>query len=296
MADVAAVLERMGGVATWGELVEACSRGELERAVRSGAVLRIAHGRYALPTATEARRAAHRVNGTAVLLSAAAHWGWKLKWQPREPQVAVRRGRRVPASRRTCTTLSWRSLPAADIMDGWVSSPVRTVLDCAAALPFDEALAVADSALRSGSVSRAELRRSAGAMAPRGPRTRILKVVEAADPRAANPFESVLRAVALEVGGLSVVPQHRIDGDGRFVARVDLADLGLRIVLEADSMEFHGERELMDRDCQRYDELVAEDWLVLRFSWMQVMKRPQWVASVIRRTVALRRRQGYGAA
>jgi hypothetical protein len=78
---------------------------------------------------------------------------------------------------------------------------------------------------------------------------------------------------------------------GKFVGRVDLADLSLRIVLEADSMEFHGLPELMEKDCKRYDELVADDWLVLRFSWMQVMAKHAWVADVMARTVRLRQGQ-----
>ena len=121
--------------------------------------------------------------------------------------------------------------------------------------------------------------------------TRVLRVVESADGRAANPFESVLRAIAMEIPGLLVTPQLRIDVGGKFVGRVDLADRSLRIVLEADSMEFHGLPELMEKDCKRYDELVADDWLVLRFSWMQVMAKPAWVADVIARTVQLRQRQ-----
>jgi len=88
-----------------------------------------------------------------------------------------------------------------------------------------------------------------------------------------------------------VAPQVTIR-DGRFFARVDLADDELRIVLEADSFEFHGKRKLMERDCRRYDELVVRGWLVLRFSWEQVMSDPQWVAATILAAVAERRARG----
>jgi hypothetical protein len=79
-------------------------------------------------------------------------------------------------------------------------------------------------------------------------------IAELADSRAANPFESVLRAIALDVPGLDLVPQFRIDCNGKWVGRVDLADLRLRLVLEADSYEFHGEPELFEKDCKRYEE------------------------------------------
>lgn len=296
MSDVTVAMEQLGGIATRVEVVKATSRRDFERAVRDGDIQRVARGRYALPTAAEARRAAHTLKGTATLLSAAAHWGWRTKWKPRAPQIAVPRGRKVSARLQQEVALSWRRIPAKDIVDGWVTSRLRTVLDCAATLPFDEALAVADSALADRRVTRAELRRAALQLSAHGARSRVLRVVDAADGRAANPFESVLRAIALEVPGLDVVPQHRIDYEGKFVARVDLADERLRIVLEADSFEFHGEPELMEKDCKRYDELVADDWLVLRFSWMQVMKKHAWVRQMVERVVALRQRQVRAAA
>ncbi|WP_330476629.1 endonuclease domain-containing protein [Terrabacter sp. C0L_2] len=126
-----------------------------------------------------------------------------------------------------------------------------------------------------------------------GPRQRgkVDRVMGAADRRAANPFESVLRAICLDVPGLVVEPQVRIRYDG-FYARVDLADDQLRVVLEADSHEFHTERRAFDRDCRRYNGLVTRDWLVLRFTWEQVMFEPDVVRRAIEEVVALRRSQG----
>ncbi len=287
MVPTVLVLEQLGGVATWTQLVRASSRWQLERAVAADAVVRVARGRYALPTAREARVAAHRITGIAVLQSAAAHWGWGMKWQPRRPQVAVGRGRRITAEVQAAYAVQWRSLPASDVVDGWVTSPLRTVVDCAAVLPFDEALAIADSALRSRLVTRAQLL-AAAAQGPGRGRARVLRVARLADPRAANAFESVLRAIVLDIPGITVVPQVRIEDGGRFLGRVDLADRRLGIVLEAEGFEFHGESEMLDRDCARYDELVVRDWLVLRFSWLQVMRRPGWVREMVSAGVALR--------
>ena len=285
--DVVAALERLGGAATRAEVIAATDRRSFDRALREGRVERLARGRYSLPSASAGRRAAVQLHGTATLLSAAAHWGWALKWQPRRPQVAVGRGRRLTPEQRAAAQVSWVDLPDNAVV-GAVTTRVRTVLDCAARLPFDEALAVADSALRDRSVTRAELRQAAAGLPTRGPRRRVARVVELADARAANPFESVLRAIALEVPGLSVEPQVRIDRNGRWVGRVDLADVDLKIVLEADSHEFHGEGELFEKDCIRYDELVADGWLVLRFPWTQVMTKPAWVAEMIAAAVAIR--------
>lgn len=72
------------------------------------------------------------------------------------------------------------------------------------------------------------------------------------------------------------------------MGRVDLADPALKIVLEADSYEFHGKGELFEKDCVRYEEQVADGWLVLRFPWTRMMTRPVWVAEMIAAAVAIR--------
>lgn len=127
------------------------------------------------------------------------------------------------------------------------------------------------------------------ALPPRS-RDRVLAYARAADARAANPFESVLRAITFAVPGLHFQPQVSISDDG-FFARVDLADEELRIVVEAEGLEFHGSRKAFERDCRRYDELVIRGWLVLRFTWVQVMFEPGLVAATLRAAVAQRRRR-----
>jgi hypothetical protein len=97
-------------------------------------------------------------------------------------------------------------VPDGRRLDAGVTSPIRTVVDCARVLPFDQALAVADSALRSGDVEPQQLR-EATVSSPRTGRSRAVRVTAAADGRAANPFESVLRALAGDVAGLHVIPQ-----------------------------------------------------------------------------------------
>lgn len=278
--DVLTELTRRGGVAGHAELVAASSRRSLGCALDGGLVVRDARGRYSFPTADEAVRAAHQLHGVASShLSAAAHWGWSTKTTPDRPWVTVPRNRAVSAADRKSTHVSWRRLDAVDVVDGWVTGPLRTVLDCAVALPFDEALAVADSALRAPAVTHDELLR-AGETHPARGRARVDRIVRHASAQAANPFESVLRAICLGVPGLTVVPQVEV-GDEAFYARVDLADVSLRIVIEADSFEFHGGRDRLRHDCWRYDELVARGWIVLRFAWEQVMFSPEWVRRVL---------------
>jgi very-short-patch-repair endonuclease len=243
--------------------------------VKRGRLLRLARGRYAVPTAAEARAAGERLTSVVCLRSAAAHHGWELKVQPACPELLVRRGRKLTDEQRIGVVVHWANLAEDQVRDG-VTTPLRTVLDCARLLPFDEALAIADSALRSGSVTRDDLDgvdvRGAGAAAVR-------RVLLHADGRAANPFESVLRALCIEVG-LQVEPQALVDlGTGQ--VRPDLVCHVLRLVLEADSWTFHASRKAHRRDCARYNLLVLRGWRVLRFTWEQVMHDQAYVRWVL---------------
>ncbi len=282
MEDVEAAVRRLGGVARRGQLRRAVSRRRLGRAVRAGRIVRTGHGRYALPLTDATRVAASRLTGVASHTSAALHWGWAVKTVPAHPHVTVPRHRKLTAARREDVTAHWRDLAADDVVDSWVTSPVRTVIDCCLDLPFDEALAVFDSSWRAG-LKPKEVQLAAMAL-PRRSRDRVLAVARAADPRAANPFESVLRAIALGVRGLRIQPQYEVRHPG-FYARVDLADELLRLVIEADSWTFHTSRTAFDRDCRRYNALVADHWRVVRFTWEQVMFDPDYVRAVLQALV-----------
>jgi very-short-patch-repair endonuclease len=288
VVDPVTVLGRLGGVARWGQLRRRVPRRRLARALADGRIVRTGHGRYALPLADAARIAASGLTGTVSHTSAALHWGWAVKVVPAQPHVTLPRKRHIAADRRADSHVHWRDLRPEEVRDGWVTSPVRTVIDCCLDLPFDEALAVFDSSWRAGLKPR-EVQVAAMRL-PKRQRDRVWAVARAADPRAANPFESVLRAIALSVKGLRLEPQFAVR-DAGFYARVDLADERLRIVVEAESVEFHTGRKAFDRDCRRYNGLVVRGWLVLRFSWEQVMFEPELVAATLRELVERRRRR-----
>ena len=112
-----------------------------------------------------------------------------------------------------------------------------------------------------------------------------------ADDRAANPFESGLRAVAHGVAGLDVVPQVSLRAAGTFLGRPDLVDERLGIVLEADSFAWHGDRQALARDARRYNLFAVNGWLVLRFTWDDVVLHPREVEVVLRAAVVERTNQ-----
>jgi len=285
--DPAEVLTELGGVATRSHLLRHVSRGDLDRAVRDGSVLHTARDRYALPQTDAALAVAHALSGVLCLTSAALFHGWAVKCLPDRPHVSVGRKRKLtPAQRRLAEVHIYRLGPD-DVVDGRVTSKETTLLHCLRRLPDDEALAIADSAARAGEL--ALLRRVARlAQGPGAPRVR--RAVDLARAEADNPFESATRAIALTVPGLTVEPQRLITSV-RPWARPDLTDTDLRIVIEADSFAWHGDRAALRRDARRYDELVVDDWIVLRFSWEDVMFDPDWVRAVMVSAVELAHRR-----
>ena len=273
--DPVAALTRLGGIGSTADLLRLTTRKRLRRAVAAGRVIHVSRGRYAVSGGDVARAIAMEVDGHLRLLSAAAHWGWEVKWPARWPEVAVATSPSTPVD----ASVTVQHLTRTDV-DGWATSKLRTVLDCAASLPFDEALAVADSALRHGDVTTEELIAAAQAESDA-----IRRVAAHATPRAANPFESVLRAILIEAG-IDVVPQWATTIGG-VTYHPDLADPFAGIAVEANSWAHHATKADHDADCVRYNALVTHGWIVLRFTWEQVMFAPHEVVTTVRRAYTL---------
>jgi very-short-patch-repair endonuclease len=279
--EPAELLTKLGGFAATSDLTGPCSRSALEHAESSGRIVRLKRGRYALPDADKARAAAERVGGVVSGLSAALQWDWKVKLPPERPVVTVPRHRRLSASRREGIDVRWADLEKREVIDG-VTSKGRTFVDCCRFEPYDAGLSVGDSALREGDFTRQQLIGLA-MTSPRTGRPAVLKVAKAADGRADNPFESVLRSICETVPGLTVVPQQWV---GR-VGRVDLLAEELCLVIEADSWEFHGSQEAFHKDIRRYTAFARLGYLVVRFTWYEVMFEQDYVRAVLTDLVRL---------
>ncbi|MAO80950.1 DUF559 domain-containing protein [uncultured Nocardioides sp.] len=277
-------LARLGGVARREALLAACGRAAVDGALASGELVVLARGTYGGPSLGRSRAAAAAVSGVLSHRSAAQAWGWGVLSEPERPDVTLAKDRRLSVDRRSSISMHRTDLGPDDV-HGDRTSQERTLLDCLRSLPFPEALAVADSALREGFPPARLLALARDARGPGAARAR--RVAAAADGRAANPFESALRAICLEVEGLEVEPQVTIR-DPHLLGRPDLTDARLKVVLEADSFAWHGDRAALHRDANRYNALVAAGWVVLRFSWEEVMFHPERVRAVLEAVVAAR--------
>lgn len=284
---MAQIIAQCGGTASRAEIGGTVTQRRLTAAVREGLLLRPRRGIYTLPGLDAAVAGAQRTSGVVSHRSAALLHGWGVLHEPSRPEIVVPRHLRLDRSRRTGLHLRWRVLDAEDAADG-VTAPLRTVVDCARDLALPEALAVADSALRAGDLTRADLT-DAAAHLPRLGRTRAVRVLDLASADAANPFESGLRALATEAADDLWVPQTPVLVRHGRLLHADAGCAELRIALEADSHEFHKTRADVRRDCWRYTEMTLARWIVLRFAWEHVMFEPDWVRDVIAWVTGLRR-------
>lgn len=263
------LVHRMGGFASRRDLMNVAERSKVDVALRRGDIV---------------RDAANRLSGVVSHRSAALLHGWELKVVPDLPDVTVRAKRHLTEDQREGVALHWSDLAPHEVHQG-VTTVERTLVDCLRSLPFDEALAIADSALRHRSISKARLVEVAAGLCGRGA-AQARRVAREATHLAANPFESVTRAIGLEVVGLALEPQVVIkDRTGR--GRADLVDRARRLVVECESHSWHSRRGALRRDCRRYTKLVLLGGRVLRFAWEDVMFHPDYVRECLEAAVGL---------
>ena len=273
VSDVAETIAFLGGIAGWRELRDVHPARLIRGSVDAGVVVRATKGRYVLPSTAAQLVTAQSRSATLSHVSAAVHHGWKVKVVPDAAWVTVPRNRRLRVEQRVGIRPHHADLGPDEVRQG-VTTPLRTVVDCARVLAFDEALAVADSALRTRGIAHADLREAAARAAGPGAR-RVRRVAEHATGRAANPFESVLRALTIEEG-FELTPQLQIADSGLF-AVVDLGSEELRLAVEADGFEHHGTRRGLRNDCRRHTELSVFGYSSLRYAFEDVMGDQAWV-------------------
>ena len=286
--DLISQVTLMGGVTDRATLVRLRGTSEVDRALRAGTLLRDARGRYALPAARQGIRTANAIAGVLSHRSAAHYWGWAQKNPDGLPEVTVPRNRRVDPALRRRLIPHWSDLPAEDIVKGCVTSLLRTLVDCMRNLPWDEALAIVDSALRAGDITKEELLELASSTRGRG-RTRIMAVAEAATAKSANVLESLVRGFAKLVPGLDVEPQISVQVTDTLTLHPDLADRERDLIVEAEGFAWHGKSAQLTLDCRRYNAFVLLGWMVVRLSWVLVMYDPAYVQELLVRAVALMR-------
>jgi very-short-patch-repair endonuclease len=91
---------------------------------------------------------------------------------------------------------------------------------------------------------------------------------------------------------IKMLNQHNITGwvanhpVGEYV--VDVAFLGTKVAVEIDGWAFHTDPEKFEKDRKRQNALILMGWQVLRFTWRDLVERPEAVVRELKSTISAR--------
>jgi very-short-patch-repair endonuclease len=271
--QIAALAASQYGVASRAQLVElGLTRNEIERAVTIGRLHPIHRGVYAVGHTVLKREgrwmaATLATRGVLSHITAATAWGFAQSnaihvTVPGDPGRARRRGLRIHRS---------RTLTADDttILDGIpVTEPHRTITDLARTI---------DGRRLEHAVNLAERLVDFERLKQTGPPS--LQAV-------LRTYTTALTRSKLEEMFLQLCDDHdiarpevntHVEG-----TECDFVWRDARLVVEVDGYKYHRAPSVFESDRAKDVELEIRGWRVLRFTWLQVERRPQWVARAIR--------------
>lgn len=168
-----------------------------------------------------------------------------------------------------------------------VTTPMRTLLDCAAVLNRQEVADAVEVGLLAGLFS---VRALSGELERVGRSGRngsgVLRSILAERLLGEKPAESVLEARALAVFGRAGLPvpvfQFEVRVDGRLVARIDMAFPQFKIAIEIDGWSSRSTSSDLRRSTRRRNALTALGWTVLHFTWLDIVKHPDYIVGLVR--------------
>jgi len=164
----------------------------------------------------------------------------------------------------------------------------RTVTDCLRLAPRVLREPMLDTALVRGWLTLDELAAQVRALNGQHGVVALRALLTGALPRTWSPAERLGRQVLARTGLQGWqwnLPVALLDGS---VAVVDAALPHLRLAVEIDGRAHHVDPAAFQRDRHRQNGLVALGWIVLRFTWDDLVQRPDEVVASVLAAVALR--------
>ncbi|MEO8265821.1 MAG: DUF559 domain-containing protein [Ilumatobacteraceae bacterium] len=166
-----------------------------------------------------------------------------------------------------------------------VTAPARTLIDLAAMAPREVLTAALDGALRDGLISEEFLHGRINALRGKGRYgiPTLLAVIEGVEIiRGAHSWleREVLRL--LDSAGVALpMPQQILGRRGDQLIRVDFRFPGTPLVVEALGYRWHRTGAQMRIDAERMNRLTMDGYLVLQFTYSDVVERPDYVVQGI---------------
>lgn len=162
-----------------------------------------------------------------------------------------------------------------------------TLLDLAASLSYRSAVVVVEAVLNADPDIAIEVETLRANGLGRRPAARIAAVFGFAGSLSESPLESQARLVFAAADLPRPLQQATIRRRGRFLARVDFLWPEAMLIVEVDGLEKYGEPGALQREKERQNDLVAEGFVVLRFTWADIVHRSPMVVTRIAHALGL---------
>ncbi len=284
------------GVVTKAEAVAlGMSERTFRRRVESGQLVRMAAGTYALPglisNEESALRAAVASIGAVTSHESAARLHGIQGLNPKRWTVSVpiRRSNRFgPVTVHQLTDLDPDHVVAVNGIP--TNDPARTAIDLSAVLPERKLADVVDQIVNRRLATYLALSERLEAIARKG-KPGVVRLRKVLEPRIDNRvrIESSLETRLFDLvvsSGLAIpATQFRPAWLKKRSGRVDVCYPDHRLVVEADSVRWHGSPEAFQEDRERDNRAQLAGWTILRFTWEDITKRQAYVVASIRRII-----------
>jgi hypothetical protein len=182
----------------------------------------------------------------------------------------------------------------ADLHERWVqvvdgirvTTPARTLVDLGAVTSLKTVEAALDRAAGRRLVTYRDVRDAMRAVARQG-RRGVGTIRALLDERIgrllpAGVLEARMTSLLRNAGLPEPIPEHTVaDDHGGFIAVVDFAYVDRKLAIEVDGYEFHSTPKAVDHGNARDRLLITAGWRPLHFSWNEVERHPERVATEI---------------
>lgn len=171
-----------------------------------------------------------------------------------------------------------------------VTNPTRTMVDLAAVLREDGLASILDQAVRRGMTSYERVAQLLEELARSGkPGVRRLRGI--LEPRMGGTYvsDSTLETRLLGLIERASLPAPTTQWTPKWLkhmgGRVDLTYLEDHLIIEGDSLRWHGSPAAFQADRRRDNLAQLAGWTILRFTWEDITKRPGYVVASIQRAL-----------
>jgi very-short-patch-repair endonuclease len=167
-----------------------------------------------------------------------------------------------------------------------ITSPSRTAVDCLASLPFTSALDLWAWVSTRHVLDRLALEDAVAARRNWYGTAQLRRIAELVSSGAVSGAEFLLHQLLRQAGLTGWSANLPITDGAGVIGVADIVFLAERVIIEVDGYRAHSSRAAFVADRRRQNGLVGAGYVVLRFTWDDLVNRPAELIAQIRRALS----------